>query len=159
MPDNIRILQGGLTKYLALIQLGGVAPSKDTASLALDGISAFISAPKKIVPPTELLLIVSDYFGVTSQALAGPARSSSLVLARHVAMFLLREDHGCSLAEIGELLGNRDHSTVLHGCSKIGSSLETDNSLVDTLAAVRLSLNTRLSPPFPAGFPQEKTIQ
>ncbi len=159
LPDNIRILQGCLTKYLALIQLGGVAPSKDTASLALDGISAFISAPKKIVPPTELLLIVSDYFGVTSQALAGPSRSSSLVLARHVAMFLLREDHGCSLAEIGELLGNRDHSTVLHGCSKIGSSLETDNSLVDTLAAVRLSLNTRLSPPLPTGFPQEKTIQ
>ena len=99
--------------------------------------------------------IRADYFGVTSQALIGPSRSSSIVLARHVVMFLLREDHGCSLAEIGVLLGKRDHSTVLHGCSKIGSSLKTDISLVETLAAVRLSLAGRLSTHPSTAFPQE----
>ena len=157
LPDNIRILLGCLTKYLALLQLGGATPSKDTASLALAGFSTVVSAPPRIVPPLELLSVVSDYFSVSSQALIGPSRSSSIVVARHVAMFLLREDHGCSLTEIGELLGGRDHSTVLYGCSKITSSLLVNSSLVDTLAAVRLSLTGRLSTPPPTAFPQEIT--
>ena len=155
LPANIRILLGCLTKYLALVQLGGATSSKDTASLALAGFSTFVSAPPRIVPPLELLSVVSDYFSVSNQALIGPSRSSSIVLARHMAMFLLREDHGCSLAEIGELLGGRDHSTVLYGCSKVASSLQTNSSFVDSLATIRLSLAGRLSTPPSPAFPQE----
>jgi chromosomal replication initiator protein len=158
LPDNIRILEGCLTKYLALIQLGGALASEETASLALTGISSFVSRPSMVLSPKELLTLVSAHFGVTEQLLIGPSRSSSIVQARHVAMFLLREDLGYSLAEIGRFLGNRDHTTVLHGCSKVISSIEEDTRLADAIGCIRSAVGSRLSPNPSTSFPQPKTL-
>ena len=52
-------------------------------------------------------------------------------------MYLLREDAGASLVEIGRLLGGRDHSTVLHGVGKIGRELEQNATVREQVQAVR----------------------
>ena len=55
-------------------------------------------------------------------------------------MYILREETGTSLVEIGNLLGGRDHSTVMHGIDKIDKTIETDTGLRQKVSAVREAL-------------------
>ncbi|MBM4436967.1 MAG: chromosomal replication initiator protein DnaA, partial [Actinobacteria bacterium] len=62
------------------------------------------------------------------------------VLARQVGMYLLRLDGGQTLLEIGRALGDRDHTTVLHGVNKIERRLQLDDRLRSDLEGVRARL-------------------
>ncbi|MFN2521399.1 MAG: helix-turn-helix domain-containing protein, partial [Candidatus Limnocylindria bacterium] len=62
---------------------------------------------------------MARYYGVPVEQLRGKARDRQIVLPRQVAMYLMREETEAPLLRIGEALGGRDHSTVLHGCDKI----------------------------------------
>jgi chromosomal replication initiator protein len=55
-------------------------------------------------------------------------------------MYLIREETGASLPKIGELLGGRDHSTILHGCEKIGAGVDTDEQLRRDWLAIKQML-------------------
>ena len=55
-------------------------------------------------------------------------------------MYIMREEGGCSLPHIGKILGGRDHSTVMHGCSKIAEELQRNEQLKRALFAIRQSL-------------------
>jgi chromosomal replication initiator protein len=61
---------------------------------------------------------------------------------RQVAMYLLREETGLSLVDIGQQLGNRDHTTVMHGISKIEREMETDPAVRQQLMLIREALYT-----------------
>lgn len=115
--SNIRELEGALNRVLAYARLTG-----QRADLAL-ARSAIKCAPKipAISPPRPERVIdtVCSYYNVPRQALAGQGRSKRVTTARHVAMYLLRQDTGQPLTQIGRLFGDRDHSTVLYACRKI----------------------------------------
>ena len=83
-----------------------------TAGLAIPGA-------RNRPSPDRVLGVVCRYFGVTMEQLRCPSREKNITYARQVAMLLLRDDCDRPLAEIGNLLGGRDHSTVLHGANKI----------------------------------------
>jgi len=72
--------------------------------------------------------------------LKGRSRNAEVALPRQIAMFLLREEIGISLPQIGELLGGRDHTTVLHGCEKISDLIERDNNVRRDVMAIRTRL-------------------
>jgi chromosomal replication initiator protein len=55
-------------------------------------------------------------------------------------MYLIREETGASLPQVGEALGGRDHTTVMYGCEKIGELLEQDDSLRRQVLAIRQTL-------------------
>jgi len=84
---------------------------------------------------------VSDYFGIPPEELTNKRRDKKTALARHVAIYLLREGYSCSLSEIGKELGNRNHATVLHGYEKIASALSTNPYLSDQIAEIRERLS------------------
>jgi chromosomal replication initiator protein len=115
--SNIRELEGALNRVLAYARLTG-----QRADLAL-ARSAIKCAPKTatVSPPRpdRVIEAVCAYYDVPRQALAGQARSKRVTTARHVAMYLLRQDACQPLTHIGRLFGDRDHSTVLHACRKI----------------------------------------
>ncbi|HEX5497967.1 MAG TPA: helix-turn-helix domain-containing protein, partial [Thermomicrobiales bacterium] len=69
--------------------------------------------------------------------LLGRSRTKDIVLPRQVAMYLLREETGASLIEIGHELGGRDHTTVLHGIRQIERALSTDNALRSDILSIR----------------------
>jgi chromosomal replication initiator protein len=69
---------------------------------------------------------VAKCFRVKSADLKGPSRQKGLVLARQIGMYLSRQLTGHSLQAIGEHFGGRDHTTVLHACSKTESLLNDD---------------------------------
>jgi len=131
---NIRELEGALNRVVAFADLTG---EPITLALAVRALAEPAEAHRPPLDPEEVIRTVADYYGVEVSALRGPGRHKKLALARQVAMYLLREDAGRSLTEIGRLLGGKDHSTVLHACQKIAQEIDLDPHLRQDLLALR----------------------
>ena len=86
------------------------------------------SVPRKRITAEHVLELVTDQFGTTMKELCGKRRKREVVVPRQLAMFLLRNELGMNLEAIGHILGGRDHTTVMHGCDRIKSSIENDNN-------------------------------
>jgi chromosomal replication initiator protein len=52
-------------------------------------------------------------------------------------MYLLRQEANCSLPQIGEALGGRDHTTVMYACQKVTDMLERDDKLRRQVIEIR----------------------
>ncbi|HSB89429.1 MAG TPA: chromosomal replication initiator protein DnaA [Anaerolineales bacterium] len=143
VQSNIRELEGALTRVLAFSDLSGVPLSKDLVEATL----ADMQARPSVVTPDRIIAAVADQFGVDEDRLLSNDRSRQVALPRQVAMFLIREGTNASLPQIGEALGGRDHTTVMYGCDKIASLLETDDGLRRRVSAIRETLYNRAHAP------------
>lgn len=92
----------------------------------------------------KLIRSTGRRFGVKVADIRGPSRRKNCVLARAIAMFIIREITPLSLAEIGQLFRNRDHSTVLHACEKIRKQIHDDDSIREAITSICKSLNVRM---------------
>ncbi|MGH2558470.1 MAG: chromosomal replication initiator protein DnaA [Thermomicrobiales bacterium] len=137
---NIRELEGALNKVMAYAQITGHALTLQLAMEALTDVS--VSSQRQAVTASQVVEAVVRHYGVTPRELSGRSRTREIVLPRQVAMYLLREETDASLVEIGNELGGRDHTTVMHGITKIERELETDTSLRSQLMAIREALFT-----------------
>jgi len=90
-----------------------------------------------MVTPERIVQAVSDYYSVELDALKGQKRDRAIVMPRQIAMYLMRAETDVSLLRIGQELGGRDHSTVLHACEKIDRETQANEELRRELAAVR----------------------
>ena len=89
--------------------------------------------------PNEILKVICDMYGVTLKDITSKKRTKNLVDPRQIAMYLLRQDIGLNLQSIGQLLGGRDHTTVMHGVEKVAKLAKTDDQTRSTLTALRQS--------------------
>jgi chromosomal replication initiator protein len=137
---NIRELEGALNKVLAFSQITGSPVSLQLAMEALT--DAAIGARRQRLLPIDVINAVVGHFGVSIKELQGRSRTRDIVAPRQVAMYLMREEIGTSLVEIGQQLGGRDHTTVMHGISKVERDLETDPSLRQQVMVIREALYT-----------------
>ncbi|MEA2594254.1 MAG: chromosomal replication initiator protein [Thermomicrobiales bacterium] len=138
---NIRELEGALNKILAYTQITG-RPA--TLQLAMEAIAdAAIGQRRAKMSRSDIVDTVAAHYHVTPVDLRGRARSKEIVGPRQVAMYLMREETSSSLLEIGQELGGRDHTTVMHGIDKIEQLLQTDTALRAQLMALREALFTR----------------
>ncbi len=112
--QNIRELEGALNRVAAYRDLSGSTPTLEDTRRALYPL-------KQHQQPTssEIMQAVCSHFELSSEQLAGPSRARDITFARHIAMYLLQRYGSHSLNSIGQLLGGRDHSTVLNGCRRI----------------------------------------
>jgi len=133
VQTNIRELEGALTQVLAYSELMHRPLTPETAENALRSLVAQRPRPSC----EEVLEAVADFFHVDLSVLTGPQRNRQVVIPRQVAMYLMRTEAEASLPQIGQALGGRDHSTVLHGCEKIASALEEDQGLRRDVLALR----------------------
>ncbi len=123
--SNIRELEGALNRVLAISDLSGVPVSDTMVETVLSDL-----LPMRIeVSADRIISAISDYYSITEERMLSKERSREVALPRQVAMYLMREEVGWSLPQIGESLGGRDHTTVLYGCEKIADLLETDDRL------------------------------
>lgn len=134
---HVRALEGALHRLVARARVFGTPIDTSSASDALCQ-SDPINDP---VPSDRVIAEVAGRFGITQRELCGKGRARRVAVPRHLAMHILREQGNRSLAEIGELLGGRDHSTVRHGCERAVSLLSRD----DTLRSHAAFLRERLS--------------
>jgi chromosomal replication initiator protein len=133
MQSNIRELEGALNRIIAYTYLRGIPLTADVVDAALADL---VPAPQPL-EPTQLLNAVSQAFGISTERLLSRNRSAEVALPRQVAMYLLREEARLSLPQIGEVLGGRDHTTVMYGCQKISELLEQDDRLRRQVANLR----------------------
>ena len=125
VQSNIRELEGALTRVVAYANLRGLPMDQQMVETAL----ADLLPRRSEVGPDEIVRHVAKTFGISIESMTGRGRSRQVALPRQIAMYLLREEANISLPQIGEVLGGRDHTTVMYGCDKIGDLLETDDRL------------------------------
>ena len=126
VESNIRELEGSLTRLNAQCQLLGETFTLDAAKRSLSQLMK--SQEVKRITPESIIALVSDQYGVTSADILSQKRSREIALPRQIAMYLCRELTQLSTTSIGKAFGNRDHTTILHGCEKIASDMKSDFS-------------------------------
>lgn len=141
--SNIRELEGALNRILALAQLTQRPLSLALAMEALTGAGGGAAGPRPKASPAAVVAAVADYYRVRIDDLRGRSRTKEIVLPRQVAMYLMREETSASLGDIGNELGGRDHTTVMHGIDKIEQALSADAALRSQLVAIREAVFTR----------------
>jgi chromosomal replication initiator protein len=140
VQSNIRELEGALNRVLAYADLSGIPLTLELAHTAL---ADFL--PQGVdLKPDDVLEAVSRSFGISNDRLLGRERTREVALPRQIAMYLLREEAGISLPQIGELSGGRDHTTVIYGCDKVNNLMETDDRLRRQVLKIREQLYNRV---------------
>jgi len=136
-PSNIRELEGSLHRVLAFATVNDTRLSVELATAALEGLDG---GRRLQLTPSGIIDAVAQYFKVPMEAMTGKGRDKAIVVPRQVAMYLVREETNASLEHIGQLLGKRDHTTVMHGCDKIATALQEDHTLRNDVVAIRTQL-------------------
>jgi chromosomal replication initiator protein len=130
VKTNIRELEGALTIIYATAQTAGVPITVNLARQAL-GVQEVTSS--KNVSISDIIHAVSDHFDVRITDIQSKKRSQSIALPRQVCMYLARSLTRLSLEEIGGHLGGRDHSTVVHACTKIEQMYKAEPDFRDNV--------------------------
>jgi chromosomal replication initiator protein len=139
VQSNIRELEGSLNRLLAHARHMQQPVTIDLAARALHDLVA--PGPANLnVTPMAILLAVGRFYGINADELKGKSRHKQIVVPRHIAMFLLREDAHLSTPDIGHLL-NRDHTTVLHALKQVVSDIARDGPSRAAIRGVRDVLN------------------
>lgn len=139
VKSSIRELEGALNKVVALSKL---EQKEITIDLAMEALKDIISPNnKKVITHDSIISIVSEHFSVTPADLSGNKRSKNIVVPRQIAMYLCRELLDTSLKEIGKNLGDRDHTTVMHGIEKIEAELQTNKDIEKQIDILKKKIN------------------
>ena len=133
--SNIRELEGALNRIVAYASMQGQPIDIGLAQAVLSNV--LFNPKKRQVTPERITHAVSEYFGVGLDQLKGQKRDKAIVVPRQIAMYLIRAETDVSLIRIGDELGGRDHSTVIHACDKIDRESAVNDEMRRDIAAVR----------------------
>jgi chromosomal replication initiator protein len=114
IQSNIRELEGALNRIIAFADLSGSVLTPELVEVAL----ADLLPQKRNVHPSKILEAVAAQAEINIDELLGQNRSAKIAIPRQMAMYIL-DKVNISSPQIGELLGGRDHSTVLYGIKKV----------------------------------------
>ncbi len=115
VQSNIRELEGALNRIIAFADLSGASLTPSLVEVAL----ADLLPQKRNISPRRVIEAVATSEGIAVDDLLGQNRSAKIAIPRQLAMYILREFSEISLPQIGELLGGRDHTTVLYAAKKV----------------------------------------
>ncbi|MDP3696769.1 MAG: chromosomal replication initiator protein DnaA [Candidatus Taylorbacteria bacterium] len=134
IQKNVRELEGALNRVIAFSQIYSKPPGlKEVKNI----LTTYLNSPYRKTSPQTVLKSVADFFNISASDLIKRSRKKEVVRPRQVAMFLLREETKLSFPEIGQKLGGRDHSTVIHACEKIKQEESRDETLKQELVLIR----------------------
>lgn len=126
IKTNVRELEGALIRTIAYSLL---EEKPITLELTKEVLRDLLREPEKLITVDFIQRCVAEEFGVSLQEIKMKRRSKNIVLPRQIAMYLTRELTDLSLPEIGNFLGGKDHTTVLHSYNKIKECLKKDEVL------------------------------
>ena len=133
---NVRELEGSLIRLVAYASLVGTPITIALAEESLKDLFAHNQATRHV--SVDLIQRkVCEYFDLSVSDMKIKKRTKTVVFPRQVAMFLARELTECSLPEIGEFFGGRDHTTVLHAINVVENHRKTDINLQKLLAQLK----------------------
>jgi chromosomal replication initiator protein len=134
IQGNIRELEGSLNTIIIQYRM-------KNRPLTLPEVKNLLKnnmRPKKNIAIKDVVKIVSDHYKLDEASVYEKTRKKEIVKARQIVMYLLREDFNVSYPLIGQKLGGKDHTTVIHSCLKIKADLKTDPQLMQELEQIRV---------------------
>ncbi len=139
IKSNVRELEGALTKIVAMSRL---EKKNVTLELAEDLLRDHITpdGPKEVTPQL-IIATVAEHFNLTTIELASQRKNKEIVVPRQIAMYLCREMTDAPLKTVGDLLGGRDHTTIMHGHDKISKELSTNTQIQSTIETLRKKIS------------------
>jgi chromosomal replication initiator protein len=116
LKSNVRELQGALLKLVAFASL-----QNTKIDLAMAGaiLAEHIERCDPMVHISDIESLVASFFGITPAAIHSSKKDRTIALARHFTMYLARKHTRMSSSEVGRLLGDKNHATVLVACKKV----------------------------------------
>ncbi len=133
VTGNIRELEGIINSIAVQSEMKG-------RELSLVEVKNFVknnAKPKKLVSTKEVVKTVADFYNIEEQLIYDKTRKKEIIKPRQIIMYILREDFNISYPAIGEKLGGRDHTTVMHSCEKIKNDMKSDEMLIQEINQLR----------------------
>ena len=139
IKSNIRELEGALNKLVALSNLEN---REITVKLAEEALKDIVSPDEqRELTPSVIIEVVAEHFHLTAEDIRSNKRNSEIVYPRQIAMYLCSNLTDAGLKRIGAEMGNRDHSTVLHGSRKIASEIKKSDAVRETIEVLKKKLS------------------
>ncbi len=139
--SSVRDLEGAMNRVAALARISGGPLTIEFAARALQPVAVEPQNAKASVSPTTLLKVVAEHLGIAAADLVSQKRDQDVTYARHIAMYLLRRNGGLTFAAIAQILGRKDHSSVVHACSKLQREIPASPNLQADIDAIRAALH------------------
>src|SRR3989344_304559 len=133
VEGNIRELEGSLNILVMQYRL-------KNRTLTLPEVKNLLKnnmKPKKNMAIKDVVKLVAENYQLEEASIYEKTRKKEIVKARQIVMYLLREDFNVSYPLIGQKLGGKDHTTVIHSCLKIKADLKNDPQLLQELEKIR----------------------
>jgi chromosomal replication initiator protein len=136
IEGNIRELEGVVNNISVQMELKGrVLELGELKHLVRDS-----TKPTKSVSVKDVLKAIAQFYDIDEASIVDKTRKKEVVKPRQIAMYILREDYNISYPAIGQKLGGRDHTTVIHSCDKVKNDIKGNNQLVQELIKIRAML-------------------
>ena len=137
---SVRDLQGAINGLLAY---SIVYNSNIDIRLAERVIKRAVKVDDKPLTIDDIVDKVCTHYNVTTAAVNSKSRKREYVVARQVTMYLAQKYTKMPASRIGKLVGNRDHSTVIHSCSKVEERLNIDHEFSDEIMSIENSFKLK----------------
>ena len=134
IQGNVRELEGSLNSIICQSQI----KNRPLTVLEVKNLLKNNIRPKKIVSTKEVVKVVADYYNVDEASIYEQTRRKEIVKARQIIMYILREEFNVSYPLIGQKLGGKDHTTVIHSYEKVKNDLKNDPHLVRELDELKV---------------------
>jgi chromosomal replication initiator protein len=137
ISNNVRVLEGALTRLFAFASLVG---REITLDMAQESLADILRQSERKVTMDEIMRKTCDYFNVRMSDMLSPKRSRNIARPRQMAMYLAKHLTSRSYPEIGKRFGNRDHTTVIHAVRKIEELKGQDSQVAEDAELLRRML-------------------
>ena len=133
VDGSIRELEGVLNAIVCQSQLKG----RELTLLEIKQHTKNTGKPHKSVSVKDVVRAVSSFYNIEEETIYNKTRRQEVVKPRQLTMYILREDYNISFPSIGQKLGGRDHTTVIHSCEKIKNELKMNSELQSEINQIR----------------------
>ena len=135
IDSNIRELEGSLTRLVAYANLTSKPLTVQLCNEALRDL--FSTQTRREVTAQVIMQTVADYYSITVNDLIRQTRRREITVPRQIAMYLTRDMTNLSLPQIGQVFGNRDHTTVLHGCNQVAANIKESTGMANVINDIK----------------------
>lgn len=133
IEGNVRELEGIVNSIAIQTHIRG----RELNIIEIKNLIKNSMKPKKTISIKDVVKIVSEFYNISEASIYEKTRKKEVVKPRQVIMYILREDLNISYPSIGEKMGGRDHTTVIHSCEKIKEDIKSDQTLIQEVNHIR----------------------
>jgi len=138
IKSNVRELEGALNRLVTQAMITNQEITPEFATNTLEGIIA--SNSHKNFDPSEIIAKTAQYFNLAVNDILGKSRERKLVRPRQIAMYIMRDELNMPFPKIGDVLGGKDHTTIMHGVKLITNLIKKDEQIQNHITLIKENL-------------------